>query len=113
MIDAMPDFPHDVADFLAECRDRRMTFAQAWAFGDLTRRYSEAEYGRDRQNPFSVESVLTFTKRHLQAAYEQRDTMRYCEEDCVYLALFDGHCAFHARREHTWREIGERMGEVA
>lgn len=93
-------FPFGVHELLADARADGASFEEAWLALDLDRRARDAGFGRERQNPFSVESVLIFTKRHLRAAYERVPTLSYCEEeDCPYLALFDGHCALHVDEE--------------
>ncbi len=96
--DGAEDFPYNLADYLAECRIAGLTFDQAW-----TRRISEA--ARDagfswKQQPFAVEASVPFMKRHLRAAYEGYETMRYCvEENCNYLAVIGDQCAICADSE--------------
>lgn len=92
-------FPFGVHEELAEARARGYLFDMAWMILELDQRARDADFGRGRQNAFSVESVLIFTKRHLRAAYERTEALRYCREDCPYLALFDGYCALHADEE--------------
>lgn len=91
------DFPFGVADYLDECRARGMTFDEAWT-KELDDAARAAGFGW-QQHPSTVESALTFAKRHLRAAYERRDTPRYCDGDCGYLAIDGDHCLFHAQRE--------------
>lgn len=93
MIDPTVDFPYFVADYLVECRDAGLTFDEAWT-DDLDEAAKAAGFGW-QQHPFTVETSLSFAKRHLRAAYELRDTPRYCIEDCSYLALEGEHCLFH------------------
>jgi hypothetical protein len=96
------EFPYGVADVLRYARDvKGMTFDEAWAELELDREARLAGFGRTNRRPFSVESTLSFAKRHLRAAYDRTPTMRYCEEDCPYLAVIDNHCAIHAHDERV------------
>lgn len=98
MIEFDPVFPFGVADYLARCRDRGMTFEEAW-----TRELDDAAKAAGfswQPRPFVIESTLHFVRRHFRAAYEGVSPLRYCDhDDCVYLALFDGHCALHVHAE--------------
>lgn len=94
MIDPTVDFPYFVADYLVECRDFGLSFDEAWT-AELDVAAKNAGFSW-KQQPFTVETSLDFMKRHLRAAYELRDTPRYCAEDCDYLALDGDHCVFHS-----------------
>lgn len=94
VIDPLEDFPWNVGDYLVECRERGLTFDEAWTV-DLDRAAREAEWTWT-QLPYTVETTLAFAKRHLRAAYEGRDTPRYCAEDCGYLALEGDYCILHS-----------------
>lgn len=99
MIDPLEDFPYHVAEYLDECRQHGLSFDDAW-----TPELDEAAKANGfswKQQPFTVETTLDFTKRHLRAAYELRDTPRYCSADCAYLALDGEHCLFHSTRREV------------
>lgn len=97
MIDPTFDFPFNVAAYLDECRSAGIAWEDAWTL-ELDAAAREHGFGF-QQHPFTVETALTFAKRHLRAAYERRDTPRYCvEEDCVYLALHGDYCVAHSIR---------------
>lgn len=92
--DPTVDFPYNVAEYLIECQAHGMTFDEAWT-RDLSIAARDAGFSW-KQQPFAVEASVPFMLRHLRAAYEGRDTMRYCVEDCVYLAVDGEHCIAHA-----------------
>jgi hypothetical protein len=96
--DPFTDFPNGIGAYLADCRERGLTFDEAWT-NDLNRAARDAGFSW-KQQPFAVEASVPFMLRHLRAAYEGRDTMRYCERDCVYLAVDHGTlCIAHAMEE--------------
>lgn len=96
MIAARDDFPFGIADELDECRAMGLTFDEAWRFLRCDRWAGETGYGRANREAWQVESPLTFAKRHLRAAYDGTEALRYCEEDCPYLAVIERHCGIHA-----------------
>lgn len=98
MIDPTDDFPYNLAVYLDECRQRGLSFEEAWTL-ELAKAARDAGFSW-KQQPFAVEATVPFMMRHLRAAYELRDTMRYCERDCPYLAVDHGTlCIRHAIAE--------------
>lgn len=89
------DFPYNVADYLADCLRRGIEWEDAWTI-ELDEAAKLAGFSW-KQQPFTVETALDFAKRHLRAAYEGREALRYCADDCGYLALDGEHCLFHGK----------------